>query len=94
MDDDVRAFGEELGRRALARDWSAVHERLAPWLRASLTPDSVRSFFENEYRAEFHQCHEATRAHRVPGWQRTPGRPGSNRCKHAVLDEVAAALLG
>jgi hypothetical protein len=51
MDDDIRAFGEELGRKALARDWSAVHELLAPWLRAFLTPDSVREFFENEYRA-------------------------------------------
>jgi len=51
MDDDIRAFGETLGRRALARDWSAVHQLLAPWLRAAISPDGVRSFFEDEYRA-------------------------------------------
>lgn len=50
MDDDIRVFGDALGRKALARDWSAVHELLAPWLRASLDVDGVRSFFEDEYR--------------------------------------------
>ena len=29
MDEDVRAFGTELGRRAVARDWPAVHAMLA-----------------------------------------------------------------
>ncbi len=50
MDDDVRAFGESLGRAALARDWPAVHGLLAPWLRAVTTPEQVRAFFEDEYR--------------------------------------------
>lgn len=49
MDDDVRAFGMELGRRALARDWAAVQTMLAPWLRANCSPDEVRQFFEKEY---------------------------------------------
>jgi hypothetical protein len=51
MDEDVRAFGTELGRRALARDWPAVHAMLAPWLRASWSVDKVQRFFEDEYRA-------------------------------------------
>jgi hypothetical protein len=51
MDDEVRAFGMELGRRALARDWSAVREMLAPWLRPRYAVDDVRAFFEDEYRA-------------------------------------------
>ena len=51
MDDDVRDFGLELGRRALARDWPGVHQMLAPWLQESLTTDEVRAFFEDEYRA-------------------------------------------
>jgi uncharacterized protein (DUF934 family) len=51
MDDDIRVFGETIGKRALARDWSAVHELLAPWLRATMSVDHVREFFEKEYRA-------------------------------------------
>jgi uncharacterized protein (DUF934 family) len=50
MDDDVRAFGTELGRKALARDWAGVHAMLAPWLRASWPVDRVQRFFEDEYR--------------------------------------------
>jgi hypothetical protein len=42
MDDDIRAFGDALGRKALARDWVGVHQ-LLPWLRASLGPEHVRS---------------------------------------------------
>jgi hypothetical protein len=49
MDDEIRVFGESLGKRALARDWKGVRELLAPWLQASLTDDSVRAFFEDEY---------------------------------------------
>ena len=48
MDEDVRAFGTELGRRAVARDWPAVHAMLAPWLRASWPVDKVQRFFEDE----------------------------------------------
>jgi hypothetical protein len=51
MDDDVRGFGEEFGRRALARDWPGIHEMLAPWMQRSLTVDQVRAFFEDEYRS-------------------------------------------
>jgi hypothetical protein len=51
MDDDVRAFGMELGSKALARDWPAVHTLLAPWMRSAWTVDQVRAFFEDEYRA-------------------------------------------
>jgi len=51
MDDDVRTFGIELGRAALARDWSAVHAMLAPWLRLSWSVGQVQRFFEDEYRA-------------------------------------------
>ncbi|MEO8621720.1 MAG: hypothetical protein ABI625_11695 [bacterium] len=51
MDDDVRAFGEELGRLALEREWSAVHATLAPWMRSTWTPDQVQRFFEDEYRS-------------------------------------------
>jgi hypothetical protein len=49
MDDDVRAFGTELGRKALGREWAAVHAMLAQWLRATwtgpraLTIRSIRS---------------------------------------------------
>jgi hypothetical protein len=49
MDDDVSAFVTDLGKHVLARDWSAAHEMLAPWLRATTSPDDVRAFFENEY---------------------------------------------
>src|SRR5262245_27925316 len=51
MDEDLRQFGEALGRRALARDWSAVHGLLAPWMQRSTTVDGVRAFFEDEYRS-------------------------------------------
>jgi hypothetical protein len=51
MDDDVRAFGTELGRKALARDWAGVHAMLAPWMRARWPADRVQRFFEDEYRA-------------------------------------------
>ena len=51
MDDSVRSFGEDLGRRALARDWAGVHQLLAPWLQQSMTVDQVRGFFENEYKS-------------------------------------------
>jgi hypothetical protein len=50
MDDRVRAFGTELGGKALARDWSGVHAMLAPWMRAEHSVDDVRAFFEDEYR--------------------------------------------
>lgn len=49
MDDDVRSFGTELGKRALVRDWEAVQSMLAPWLRATYSVDAVRRFFEDEY---------------------------------------------
>jgi hypothetical protein len=51
MDDEVRAFGTDLGRKALARDWPAVRAMLAPWLRSRYTVEAVQSFFEDEYRA-------------------------------------------
>jgi hypothetical protein len=51
MDDDVRAFGMELGHKALARDWAGVHAMLAPWLRKSWSVEKVQGFFEDEYRA-------------------------------------------
>jgi len=51
MDDDIRSFGENLARSILARDWVAVHELLAPWLRATMSADLVRAFFEDEYRS-------------------------------------------
>jgi hypothetical protein len=51
MDDDVRAFGMDLGRKAIERDWSAVHRLLAPWVRATCTVDDIRTFFEDEYRS-------------------------------------------
>jgi hypothetical protein len=50
MDDEVRAFGAELGTRALAREWSRVRELLAPWMQAQFTTDDVQAFFEDEYR--------------------------------------------
>ena len=49
MDDDVRMFGETLGRRLLARDWSGAHELLAPWLQQTTSAEGVRAFFEDEY---------------------------------------------
>lgn len=49
MEHDVRAFGELLANLAIARDWPAVHDLLAPWLRARLGVDGVRAFFENDY---------------------------------------------
>ena len=50
MDDDVRAFGIDLGQKAIKRDWPGVHEMLAQWLRSKLTPDDIRVFFEDSYR--------------------------------------------
>ena len=51
MDDDVRAFGTDLGRRIVAREWPAVHAMLAPWLRVTWSANQVQRFFEDEYRA-------------------------------------------
>jgi hypothetical protein len=51
MEDSIRDFVTDLGRKALARDWPAVHGMLAPWLRSRMSEDDVRAFFENEYRA-------------------------------------------
>lgn len=51
MDDDVKLFGETLGQHILAREWESVHALLAPWLRATMSVDAVREFFEDEYRA-------------------------------------------
>jgi hypothetical protein len=51
MDDEVRAFGSEIGRKALAREWAGVYAMLAPWLRARWSVDQVQRFFEDEYRA-------------------------------------------
>jgi hypothetical protein len=50
MDDDLREFGMDLGRRVLARDWAGAHALLAPWLQAAISVDDVRGFFEDEYR--------------------------------------------
>src|SRR5262249_41167905 len=51
MDDDVRAFGTELGRKALARDWPAVQAMLATWMRSEWPIERVQAFFEDEYRS-------------------------------------------
>lgn len=51
MQDDIRAFGMDLGHKVLARDWTGVHLMLAPWLRETASSDDVRRFFEDEYRA-------------------------------------------
>jgi len=51
MDDDVRAFGTELGRKALEQEWAGVHAMLAPWLRKTCSVEKVQGFFEDEYRA-------------------------------------------
>ena len=51
MDENVRNFGNDLGRRVLARDWPGVHQMLAPWMQRSLEVDHVRAFFEDEYRS-------------------------------------------
>ena len=51
MDDDIREFGTELGRRALTRDWLGVQAMLAPWLFSACSADDVKKFFEDEYRA-------------------------------------------
>jgi hypothetical protein len=51
MEDSIRDFVTDLGRKALARDWPAVHGMLAPWLRSRMSEDDVRAFFENESRA-------------------------------------------
>ena len=39
MDDDIRVFGEQLGRLVLAKDWAGVHAQLAPWLQRASTSD-------------------------------------------------------
>ena len=51
MDDDIRAFGMEVGGKAIAQDWLGVHSMLAPWLRPVMAVDDVKAFFEDEYRA-------------------------------------------
>src|SRR5262245_50672370 len=50
MNDDVRSFGDDFGRKALARDWAGVHGLLAPWMQRALTVEQVQAFFEDEYR--------------------------------------------
>lgn len=51
MNEEIRNFGETLGKNVLARNWTAVREALAPWLRATINSEQVRDFFENEYRS-------------------------------------------
>jgi hypothetical protein len=51
MDDDIRRFGEDFGRKALARDWAGVHALLAPWMQDATGLEAVAAFFEDEYRA-------------------------------------------
>ena len=50
MQDNIREFGVDLGRKALARDWAGVHGLLAPWLQRSMDVEAVCRFFEDEYR--------------------------------------------
>jgi hypothetical protein len=62
MDDAIRTFADTLGRKALARDWSGVHQLLAPWMQSTVDVDGVRAFFEDEYRhtlaeSEIHEMH-------------------------------------
>ena len=47
MDDDVRVFGMDLGRRALARDWSAVQAMLVPFPSERMTVRPVSTFVNN-----------------------------------------------
>jgi hypothetical protein len=51
MDEKINDFGIELGCRVLTQNWQGVHEMLASWLRQAQTVESVREFFESEYRA-------------------------------------------
>ena len=62
MDDDVRAFGTELGRKALAQEWAGVQAMLAPWLRNTWSVEKVQGFFEDEYRATL-QANGAEESH-------------------------------
>jgi len=55
MEESIRNFGHELGRKALAKDWPGVHQMLAPWLRRALTVDQVRAFFEDAYRSRLQE---------------------------------------
>jgi hypothetical protein len=50
LNEEERAFGSELGKKALAKDWQGVHSMLAPWMRSAVSVDDVRAFFEDEYR--------------------------------------------
>jgi hypothetical protein len=50
VNDDIRQLGTGLGQRMIARDWAGVHALLAPWLQATLSPDDVRAFFQDQYR--------------------------------------------
>ena len=51
MDQDIQDFGEMLGRNILTRNWSTVHQHLAPWLQASTSVAEVEHFFEKAYRS-------------------------------------------
>lgn len=51
MDDAIRESATAFGKAALDRDWTTAHSLLAPWLRASLSADDLRAFFENGYRS-------------------------------------------
>jgi hypothetical protein len=50
MDEDIQAFGTTLGRHALNRNWSGVHQMLAPWLQSRFSAEDIRTFFEDAYR--------------------------------------------
>jgi len=49
MDQRIRSFGETLAQTAITRDWSRVHQLLAPWLRARFSVSDVQEFFESDY---------------------------------------------
>ena len=100
MEDAIRRFAVELGERALAQDWPTVRSMLAPWLRATMTDDDVRAFFEDEYRASL-EANEIDGMHypdypepEVGGTRTdTPCTRRSDRREHEVLGKSATSVL-
>lgn len=57
MQEEVKAFGQALGRAIVGRDFAAAHGMLAPWLQNNMTPADLQQQIEGEC-AEFMALYE------------------------------------
>ena len=57
MEEAYKAFGQAFGRAIVAKDFTAAHGMLAPWLQREITPAALQQEIEGEC-AEFRELYE------------------------------------